>query len=64
MSRARTQPTASAKKRDVLKNPQQRGPRETRAETMAAWRPLLEYEAAARHPKWCVLHYGGEFRAG
>jgi len=63
MSRSRTQPTESATKRDVLKNPQQRGWRETRAE-MAPSRQLLEYEAAAEHLKWCGLFYGGEFRAG
>ena len=64
MSRVRTQLTESASKRNVLKTPQIRGRRETRAE-FAETRPLLEYSRRGGDcQKDCGLFFGGEFRAG
>lgn len=64
MSRVRTQPTESARKRDVFTDPQVRGGRSTRAEFFPS-EPLLEYERASGGPlKWPGLFYGGETRAG
>lgn len=64
MSRIRTRPTESARKRDIFKAPQTRGRRETRAENFSSV-PLLEYRTHEEgHLKWCGLFYGGEFRAG
>ena len=64
MSRIRTKPTASARRRDIFRAPQTLGQRETRAEHFSP-EPLLEYGAQLEgHLKWCGLFYGGEFRAG
>lgn len=64
MSRVRTQPTESARKRDVFTNRQVRGGRRTRAEILPAG-SLLEYKAVSGgNRKWPSLFYGGETTAG
>lgn len=64
MSEVRSRSAHSARKRDIiLKKPQTRGGRQTRAE-FAPLRPLLEYQQAAEVRKWCSLYFGGEFTAG
>lgn len=64
MSRTRTKPTESAKKRAVNTDPQARGGRSTRAEKMPS-RSLLEFHFAPGGPlKIPDLYYGGETRAG
>jgi hypothetical protein len=64
MSIMRTQPTESAGKRAILKNPRTLGRSETRAERNPS-RTMLEYTPPPGGPlKTCTLFFGGEFRAG
>lgn len=64
MSRNRTKPTESARKRAIFTDPQARGGRSTRAEWMPG-RPLLEFHfAPGGQLKIPDLFYGGETRAG
>jgi hypothetical protein len=64
MSRNRTKPTESARKRAVFTDPQARGGRSTRAELMPT-RPLLEFHlSSGGQLKLPNLFYGGETRAG
>ena len=64
MSGIRTQPTESARKRDVWKDPQSTTGRKTRAELLPPG-PLLEYTVRlGGNLKWCNTFFGGESRAG
>jgi hypothetical protein len=64
MSRIRTKPAESARKRDVFRDPQQSTGRATRAECLPPG-PLLEYIShLGGHLKWVNTFYGGEMRAG
>jgi hypothetical protein len=64
MSKIRTQPTESATKRNISKNPYSRGWRETRAE-IAPPGPLLEYSRRGGDRLRDIgLFFGGEFTAG
>jgi hypothetical protein len=64
MSEVRSQSAQPARKRDIiLKKPQSRAGRQTRAE-FALLRPMLEYEHPAEGRKWCGFYFGGEFTAG
>ena len=64
MSRIRTKPTESARKRDVIRDPQETAGRATRAEGLPPGR-LLEYiDHWGGNLKWCNAFYGGEMRAG
>lgn len=64
MSRTRTQPTESVRKRDGLRDPQHAPGRETRAEPQPQERMLEYIGHSGGNLKWCNTFYGGESRAG
>lgn len=63
MSRTRTEPTESARKRGAFRIPLIAG-RETRAESPSTERMLEYIDHAGGNLKWCNTFFGGESRAG